>query len=301
MTPSVALGVTIDDVVHFLLWFRRGIEKGLDRRNAVLLAYQGCARAMYQSWGVIGLGLSMFALSSFTPTMRFGALMVALLTAGLVGNLLFLPALLTRSAGRRHCVFDPSPHGATAGTGSHRQQSHPRAAADRRSSSPDRASQRENVADRGSPLNILFSEGSSTSARQSISALGHWGYTIDVCDPQRLCLGRFSRYVRAWQRCPSFARAAGTSTSAFLSIGCSNERYDVLLPTHDQVFLLSRYRDDLGRLTGLAVPDFESVRAVQSKIRFAELLRQLKSAAAGRAAWSTRWMSCTNSASIHAM
>ena len=49
---------------------------------------------MYQSWGVIGLGLSMFAFSSFTPTMRFGALMVALLTAGLVGNLCFLPALL---------------------------------------------------------------------------------------------------------------------------------------------------------------------------------------------------------------
>jgi predicted RND superfamily exporter protein len=99
MTPSVALGVTIDDVVHFLLWFRRGIERGLDRRNSVLLAYQGCARAMYQSWGVIGLGLSMFALSSFTPTMRFGALMVALLTAGLVGNLFFLPALLTGPLG----------------------------------------------------------------------------------------------------------------------------------------------------------------------------------------------------------
>lgn len=99
MTPSVALGVTIDDVVHFLLWFRRGIEKGLDRRNAVLLAYHGCARAMYQSWGVIGLGLSMFAFSSFTPTMRFGALMVTLLTAGLVGNLLFLPALLTGPLG----------------------------------------------------------------------------------------------------------------------------------------------------------------------------------------------------------
>lgn len=99
MTPSVALGVTIDDVVHFLLWFRRGIEKGMTRRDSVLLAYQGCARAMYQSWGVIGLGLSMFALSSFVPTMRFGALMVALLTAGLVSNLFFLPALLSGPLG----------------------------------------------------------------------------------------------------------------------------------------------------------------------------------------------------------
>lgn len=99
MTPSVALGVTIDDVVHFLLWFRRGIERGMDRRSAVILAYNGCARAMYQSWGVIGLGLSMFAFSSFTPTMRFGAMMVTLLTAGLVGNLLFLPALLSGPLG----------------------------------------------------------------------------------------------------------------------------------------------------------------------------------------------------------
>jgi predicted RND superfamily exporter protein len=99
MTPSVALGVTIDDVVHFILWFKRGIEKGLDRREAVMLAYEGCARAMYQSWGVIGLGLSMFALSAFTPTMRFGALMVSLLTAGLIGNLFFLPALLAGPLG----------------------------------------------------------------------------------------------------------------------------------------------------------------------------------------------------------
>jgi predicted RND superfamily exporter protein len=99
MTPSVALGVTIDDVVHFILWFKKGIEQGLSRRQAVMLAYEGCARAMYQSWGVIGLGLSMFAFSSFTPTMRFGALMVSLLTAGLVGNLFFLPALLTGPLG----------------------------------------------------------------------------------------------------------------------------------------------------------------------------------------------------------
>jgi hypothetical protein len=99
ITPSVALGVTVDDVVHFLLWFKRGIERGMDRRQSVVLAYQGCARAMYQSWGVIGLGLAMFALSSFTPTMRFGSLMVALLTLGLVGNLVFLPAFLSGPLG----------------------------------------------------------------------------------------------------------------------------------------------------------------------------------------------------------
>jgi uncharacterized protein len=100
MTPCVALGVTIDDVIHFLLWFRRGIERGLSAPSAVELAYGGCARAMLQSWGVIGLGLSAFALSTFIPTFRFGALMIGLLTVGLIGNLFFLPALLAGPLGR---------------------------------------------------------------------------------------------------------------------------------------------------------------------------------------------------------
>jgi predicted RND superfamily exporter protein len=117
MTPCVALGVTIDDVIHFVLWFRRGIEEGLNIKGAVQLAYAGCGRAMVQSWGVIGLGLSAFALSSFVPTFRFGALMIGLLTVGLLGNLVFLPALLAGPLGyliaadtRRRAKRDHSSH-----------------------------------------------------------------------------------------------------------------------------------------------------------------------------------------------
>jgi predicted RND superfamily exporter protein len=99
MAPSVALGVTVDDVVHFMLWFRKGIADGLDRKQATMLAYKGCARAMYQSWGVIGIGLSVFALSPFGPTQRFGHMMLAMLTIALVGNLVFLPALLSGPMG----------------------------------------------------------------------------------------------------------------------------------------------------------------------------------------------------------
>jgi biotin carboxylase len=53
------------------------------------------------------------------------------------------------------------------------------------------------------------------------------------------------------------------------------ERYDVLLPVHDQVFLLSRFRDGLTRRVGLAVPDFESLEHVQSKVAFIRLLDDL--------------------------
>ena len=82
-----------------MIQYRGGLIMGLDRPASVMLAYKGCARAMYQSWGVIGLGLSVFALSPFTPTQRFGYMMVTLLTSALIGNLLLLPALLAGPLG----------------------------------------------------------------------------------------------------------------------------------------------------------------------------------------------------------
>jgi hypothetical protein len=44
--------------------------------------------------------LAVFALSTFTPTQRFGVLMVTLLVAALAGDLILLPALLAGPLGR---------------------------------------------------------------------------------------------------------------------------------------------------------------------------------------------------------
>ena len=100
MTASVAMGVAVDDTIHFLNWFRLGLNKGLDRRAAIEQSYQRCAAAMTQTTLIGGLGLSVFAISTFTPTQRFGVLMLTLLTAALVGDLIFLPALLVSPLGR---------------------------------------------------------------------------------------------------------------------------------------------------------------------------------------------------------
>jgi predicted RND superfamily exporter protein len=100
MTPCVAVGVTVDDIIHFLLCHRRGVRDGMSTPHATLMAYGTCGRAIVQSWGIIGIGLAAFALSSFVPTFRFGLLMLLLLTAGMLSNLLFLPSLLTGPVGR---------------------------------------------------------------------------------------------------------------------------------------------------------------------------------------------------------
>lgn len=103
MTAGVALGVAVDDTMHYLTWFRKGLDEGRDRKGAALLAYERCATAMTQTTLVGGLGLAVFAFSTFTPTQRFGVMMLALLTTALLGDLIFLPALLTGPLGR---VFD---------------------------------------------------------------------------------------------------------------------------------------------------------------------------------------------------
>jgi len=99
MTASVALGVAVDDTIHYLTWFRRGIAEGLSRAESAMLAYDRCATAMAQTTLIGGLGLAVFATSTFTPTQQFGYLMVTMLATALVGDLLLLPALLVSPLG----------------------------------------------------------------------------------------------------------------------------------------------------------------------------------------------------------
>lgn len=107
MTASVAMGVAVDDTIHFLSWFRANLDRGLSRVEAVIETYRRVGPAMTQTTIVGGLGLFVFALSTFTPTQRFGTLMLVMLSAALVGDLILLPALLAGPAGR---FFKPRPH-----------------------------------------------------------------------------------------------------------------------------------------------------------------------------------------------
>lgn len=104
MTASVAMGIAVDDTVHFLTWFRRGIAAQMTRAEAVLYSYQRCALAMTQTTLIAGLGLVIFSLSSFQPVSQFGLLMFLLLLAALIGDLVFLPSLLASPAGK---LFQP--------------------------------------------------------------------------------------------------------------------------------------------------------------------------------------------------
>lgn len=100
MTASIALGVAVDDTIHFLAWYREDLNNLRDRRKAILACYQRCATPTLQAALISGLGLSVFAFSTFTPTQRFGWLMLTILAAGVIAELVMLPALLAGPLGR---------------------------------------------------------------------------------------------------------------------------------------------------------------------------------------------------------
>ncbi len=125
------------------------------------------------------------------------------------------------------------------------------------------------------PLRILLTEGSSLSARQAIYALGAMGHVLDLCDPHPVfCLGRYSRFVRACYRSPCLS----TDPRGYLEFLVERLEivpYEVLLPTHDQAYLLSRFRDRLASRVGLAVPAFSAMDQLESKAGFLRVLDAL--------------------------
>ena len=108
MTACVALGMAIDNTLHYLTFFRRGLSEGLARPAAIDAAFRHCGTSMLQSTLVCGLGLAVFSGSDFVPTCRFSWMMCLLLTAALAGDLVVLPALLAGPLGR---WFEPAVQG----------------------------------------------------------------------------------------------------------------------------------------------------------------------------------------------
>jgi uncharacterized protein len=103
MTASIALGVAVDDTIHYLAWFRKDLDDGMDLRSAIVHSYKKCATPALQAACISGIGLSVFSLSTFTPTQRFGWLMLMILIAGVVAELILLPSIL---AGPLGAIFE---------------------------------------------------------------------------------------------------------------------------------------------------------------------------------------------------
>ena len=123
-------------------------------------------------------------------------------------------------------------------------------------------------------VRVLLTEGSSLTSREVLTCLGPLGYDVEVLDPNPVCLARFSRWARRVHRCPG----AGSDPMGYLlrlEEVVAQRRIDVVLPTHEQAWLLATARPLLAAGVRVAVADSGAFEQVQSKVAFAGLLDRL--------------------------
>ncbi len=94
MMPSVAVGLAVDDTIHFLIRYRSELSRGLSREEAVRVTILSKGRAFIFTSCVLFFGFGVLVNSNLVPVAAFGVISAATMAAALFADLVVLPALL---------------------------------------------------------------------------------------------------------------------------------------------------------------------------------------------------------------
>jgi predicted RND superfamily exporter protein len=94
LIASIAIGLAVDDTIHYLARYNHEFRKDLDDERAIRDTLYHVGRPITFTTITICLGFSVLIFSSFKPTAIFGVLMVITSVSALVGDLILLPSLI---------------------------------------------------------------------------------------------------------------------------------------------------------------------------------------------------------------
>ena len=94
MTFSIALGIAVDDTIHFLARFRQELKKTKDIGLAVSNSILSTGKAIIGTTLVLCMGFFTLYFSELVPNHEFGILATIILIIALISSLLLLPVLL---------------------------------------------------------------------------------------------------------------------------------------------------------------------------------------------------------------
>lgn len=101
LTFSICLGIAVDDTIHFLIRFLRERKRGADVRLAITYSFESVGLALLITTAIITGGFLAAMTSSMPGIVFFGGLACSALIAALIGDLVFLPAMLDRVLGKQ--------------------------------------------------------------------------------------------------------------------------------------------------------------------------------------------------------
>ncbi|MFP8877913.1 MAG: MMPL family transporter, partial [Myxococcota bacterium] len=101
---SIALGLVVDDTVHFIVRFQRQRASGATTEAAVAHTVRTAGRPIILTSLVLLGGFGVLAFSSFNPNVHFGLISAVVVVLALIADLVMLPAALRvlKPAGLEH-------------------------------------------------------------------------------------------------------------------------------------------------------------------------------------------------------
>ncbi|WP_300078997.1 hypothetical protein [Propioniciclava sp.] len=121
-------------------------------------------------------------------------------------------------------------------------------------------------------MRVLLTESASLTCRETLTVLGRAGIRAAVVSSGPWTIGHFSRWRAHGVQLP----APSVDPAGYLrGLGRLGDRYDVVLPTHEQAWLIATGRHLLPEQFPVAVADVAAFDRVQSKVAFAQLLDRL--------------------------
>jgi diguanylate cyclase (GGDEF)-like protein len=94
LIASIAIGLAVDDTIHYLVCYNREFKRDLDKERALRETIQHVGRPIIFTTITISVGFSILMFSNFKPTAVFGLLMVITMFSALVADLILLPSLM---------------------------------------------------------------------------------------------------------------------------------------------------------------------------------------------------------------
>lgn len=94
LIAAVALGVAVDDTIHFYSGYQGTRRRGHGALRSLLHSFRYAGRAVMATTVILAFTFALFGLSEFRPTQNFGFLTMVGLIGALLMDLLLLPALI---------------------------------------------------------------------------------------------------------------------------------------------------------------------------------------------------------------
>ena len=94
LIASIAIGLAVDDTIHYLARYNQEFRKDLDDERAIRETLYHVGRPITFTTITICVGFSVLIFSSFKATAIFGVMMVITSLSALVGDLILLPSLI---------------------------------------------------------------------------------------------------------------------------------------------------------------------------------------------------------------